>query len=59
MLVDAWDPPPRFTADATASAVRRRCDLQMRDVPFFLQDFTDRCEGRYRDIRLPLPMRLV
>jgi hypothetical protein len=28
-------------------------------VPFFLQDFVDRHEGRYRDIQLPLPMRLV
>jgi hypothetical protein len=31
----------------------------MRDIPFFLQDFTDRYEGRYHDIQLPLPMRLV
>ena len=42
-----------------AHEVRRRCDLQMRDVPFFLSDFVDRYEGRYRDIQLPLPMRLV
>lgn len=42
-----------------AHELRRRCDLQMRDIPFFLQDFTDRYEGRYRDIQLPLPMRLV
>ena len=41
-----------------AHELRRRCDLQMRDIPFFLQDFTDRYEGRYRDIQLPLPMRL-
>ena len=33
--------------------------LQMRDVPFFLQDFTDCHEGRYRDVQLPLPMRLA
>jgi len=31
----------------------------MRDVPFFLQDFVDRYEGRYDDVQLPLPMRLV
>lgn len=37
----------------------RRCDLQMRDIPFFLQNFTDRYEGRYHDIQLPLPMRLA
>jgi hypothetical protein len=28
-------------------------------VPFFLQDFVDRYEGRYRDVQLPLPMRLA
>jgi hypothetical protein len=33
--------------------------VQLRDVPFYLQDFVDRHEGRYRDIQLPLPMRLV
>ena len=33
--------------------------LQVRDVPFFLQDFVDHHEGRYRDVQLPLPMRLV
>jgi len=30
----------------------------MRDIPAPLQDFTDRYEGRYTDIQLPLPMRL-
>jgi hypothetical protein len=42
-----------------AHELRQRCDLQMRDIPFFLQDFVDRHEGRYRDHQLPLPMRLV
>jgi hypothetical protein len=42
-----------------ANELRRRCDLQQRDVPFFLQDFTDRHEGHYRDYQLPLPIRLV
>jgi hypothetical protein len=42
-----------------ADEMRRRCDLQERDIPFFLQDFVDRHEGRYRDIQLPLPIRLV
>ena len=42
-----------------ALELRHRCDLQQRDVPFFLQDFVDRYEGRYHDIQLPLPIRLV
>jgi hypothetical protein len=41
-----------------AHELRRRCDMQMRDVPFYLQDFVDRHEGRYSDFQLPLPMRL-
>jgi hypothetical protein len=42
-----------------AHEIRHRCDLQLRDVPFFLQGFVDRYEGRYQDVQLPLPMRLV
>jgi hypothetical protein len=42
-----------------AKQLRRRCDLEGRDVPFFLQDFVDQYEGRYHDFQLPLPMRLV
>lgn len=42
-----------------AHELRQRCYLQLRDVPFFLQDFVDRHEGRYHDIQLPLPIRLV
>jgi hypothetical protein len=42
-----------------AQELRRRCDLQQRDIPFFLQDFVDRYEGRFFDIQLPLPIRLV
>ena len=48
----------RDTSVEVAHELRRRCDLQLRDIPFFLQDFVDRYEGRYRDIQLPLPMRL-
>src|SRR5712672_3608204 len=29
------------------------------NVPFFLHDFVDGYEGRYRDYQLPLPIRLV
>jgi hypothetical protein len=46
------------SADA-AQELRRRCDLLARDIPFFLQDFVDRYEGRYHDVQLPLPIRLV
>jgi hypothetical protein len=42
-----------------AQELRRRCDLQQRDVPFDREDFVERHEGRYHDIQLPLPMRLV
>jgi hypothetical protein len=42
-----------------AHELRRRCDLQLRDVPFFLEDFVERYEGRYHDMQLPLPIRLV
>lgn len=42
-----------------AHEMRHRCDEQMRDVPFGLEEFMDRHEGRYHDIQLPLPLRLV
>jgi hypothetical protein len=42
-----------------AHELRERCELQVRDVPFFLQDFFDRYAGRYHDVQLPLPMRLM
>jgi hypothetical protein len=40
-----------------AHEVRYCCDLQMRDVPFYLEDFVERYEGRYHDVQLPLPMQ--
>ncbi len=52
----------RWSEDVSADVaqeLRRRCDQQQRDIPFYLQDFVDRHEGRYRDIQLPLPIRLV
>lgn len=60
--VIAFNTAERWSEDVSedvAHELRRRCDLQMRDIPFFLQDFTDRYEGRYHDVQLPLPMRLV
>jgi hypothetical protein len=46
-------------SEDVAHELRRCCNLQMRDVPFFLQDFVDRYDGRYSDVQLPLPMRLL
>ena len=60
--VIAFNTAERWSDDVSkdmAHELRRRCDLQMRDVPLYLHDFTDRHEGRYRDVQLPLPMRLV
>ena len=60
--VVAFNTAEKWSQDVSEDVVqelRPRCDLQGRDIPFFLQDFTDRYEGRYRDVQLPLPMRLV
>lgn len=50
-----------WSQDVSADVVkeiRLRCDLQARDVPFYLEDFVKRHEGRYRDVQLPPPMLL-
>ena len=60
--VVAFNTAEKWSEDVSADVaheLRDRCDLQMRDVPFFLQDFVDQYEGRYRDVQLPLPMRLA
>ena len=61
--VVSFNTSERWSQDVSADVaheLRHRCDLlQMRDVPFSLQDFVDRHEGCYSDIQLPLPMRLV
>ena len=54
--VEGWSKD--VSADV-AREIRYRCDLQMRDVPFYLESFVERHEGRYKDVQLPLPMRLV
>ena len=59
--VVAFNTAEHWSQDVSADVaqeLRRRCDLQQRDIPFFLQDFVDRHEGRYSDIQLPLPIRL-
>jgi hypothetical protein len=60
--VVSFNTTAKWSQDVSADVaheLRRRCDLQMRDVPFFLQDFVDQYDGRYHDVQLPLPMRLV
>jgi hypothetical protein len=41
-----------------AAELRRRCDLQLRDVPALLQDFVDRHDAIDRS-QLSLPLRSV
>jgi hypothetical protein len=60
--VVAFNTAEKWSQDVSADValeLRQRCDQQLHDVPFFLQDFVDRYEGRYRDVQLPLPMRLA
>ena len=54
-LMEGWS---RDASAEVAHELRRRCDLQLRDIPEPLQPFVDRQEGRYSDVQLPLPMRL-
>jgi len=59
--VIAFNTAERWSEDVSvdvAHELRHRCDLQLRDIPFFLQAFCDRYEGRYHDVQLPLPIRL-
>jgi hypothetical protein len=61
ILVVSFNAEEGWSRDVSADVageLRMRCDLQLRDIPFFLQGFVDRYEGRYHDIQLPLPMRL-
>src|SRR5882757_272954 len=60
--VVSFNTAEKWSQDVSADVaheLRWRCDLQMRDVPFFLPDFVDRYVGRYHDVQLPLPMRLA
>ena len=43
--------PQDVSADV-AQELRRRCNLQQRDILFFLQGVVGRSEGRYRDFRV-------
>jgi hypothetical protein len=50
-VADGWSLD--ISADVAAE-VRRRCDLQIRDVPSSIQDFVERHEGRSRQLSLRL-----
>jgi hypothetical protein len=51
--VVAFNTAEKYSQDVSADVaqeLRQRCDLQMRDVRFFLQDFVDRYGGRFLDV---------
>jgi hypothetical protein len=47
----------RDASEDIARELRRRCDLQLCEVPSDIREFIERHEGR--DRQLPLPLRLV
>lgn len=60
--VVAFNTAEKWSKDVSADVaheLRHRCDQQMRDAPFGLEEFMDRHERRYHDVQLPLPLRLV
>jgi hypothetical protein len=59
--VVAFNTAEKWSEDVSvdiAHELRQRCDHQMRDVPFFLQEFVDRHNQIDRS-QLSLPLRLV
>jgi hypothetical protein len=44
----------RDVSEDIARELRRRCDLQLRDVPSSIQDFVERHEGHHRQLALRL-----
>jgi hypothetical protein len=65
VTIVSFNTAEKWSLDVSAEVaheLRNRCDLQMREVPFFLQDFVDRYDGRrpdYHYVQLTLPLRLV
>jgi hypothetical protein len=49
----------RDVSEDFARELRRRCDLQQRDVPSSIQGFVERHEGKDRGVQLSSPMRPV
>ena len=55
--VIAFNTAERWSQDVSedvAHELRRRCDLQMRDVPSGIVDFVERHEGHHRQLALQL-----
>jgi hypothetical protein len=50
-IADGWS---RGISAQVAGELRRRCDLQLRDIPSSIQDFVERHEGRSRQLSLRL-----
>ena len=50
-VADGWS---RDISAQVAAELRRRCDLQLRDVPSSIQDFVERHEGASRQLSLRL-----
>lgn len=49
--VEGWS---RDASEDVAKELRKRCDLQLRDVPSSIQDFVERHEGSQRQFTLSL-----
>jgi hypothetical protein len=50
-VADGWS---RDISAEVAAEIRRRCDLQLRDVPSSIQNFVERHEGKSRQLSLRL-----
>jgi hypothetical protein len=53
----AFNTAERWSEDVSediAQELRRRCNLQLRDLPSTIQDFVERHEGHYRQLALRL-----
>jgi hypothetical protein len=60
--VIAFNTAEKWSQDVSedvAHELRHRCGKQVRDIPIGLREFVDQYDGRYHDVQLPLPLRLV
>jgi hypothetical protein len=54
LVVDDFEGWSRDVSENIARELRRRSDLQLRDVPSSIQDFVERHEGSSRQLTLRL-----